>query len=75
MISLKRIGLVAKRDFLVTVSNKGFLFGVLEMPLIMVIIISLVPKLMKNAGAQINVEVALPIAARASPARCARNWM
>ncbi len=59
MISLKRIGLVAKRDFLVTVSNKGFLFGVLVMPLIMVVIISMVPKLMAHAGAQISVEVAL----------------
>jgi ABC-2 type transport system permease protein len=59
MISFRRIGLVARRDFLVTVSNKGFLFGVLVMPLIMVAVLSMVPKLLANSGAQVNVDVAL----------------
>jgi ABC-2 type transport system permease protein len=59
MISLRRVGLVAKRDFLVTVASKGFLFGVLVMPLIMIAIISMVPKLMSRTGAQVDVEVAL----------------
>lgn len=59
MISLKRVGLVARRDFLVTVSNKGFLFGVLIMPLIMGLVISLLPKLMSSSGPQVSVEVAL----------------
>jgi len=59
MISLKRVGLVARRDFLVTVGNKGFLFGVLVMPLIMSVVISLLPKLLSHSGAQTDVEVAL----------------
>ncbi|HTQ36119.1 MAG TPA: ABC transporter permease [Steroidobacteraceae bacterium] len=59
MISVKRVGLVARRDFLVTVSSKGFLFGVLMMPLILVVLITLVPKLLASAGAQMDVQVAL----------------
>jgi ABC-2 type transport system permease protein len=51
--------MVARRDFLVTVSSKGFLFGVLVMPVIMVVLISVVSKLMSHAGARMNVEVAL----------------
>ena len=56
---LQRIKLVAAREFLVTVSSKGFLFGVLVMPLIMVALIALVPKLLNQRGADIRVEVAL----------------
>ena len=59
MISLKRIGLVARRDFMVSVMNKGFLISILFMPLIMVVILAIVPKLMAQAGAQMDVEVAL----------------
>jgi ABC-type Na+ efflux pump permease subunit len=59
VISLRRIGLVARRDFVVTVSSKGFLFGVLVMPFIMAAIMVMIPKLMMRAGAQVNVEVAL----------------
>ena len=59
MISLRRVGLVARRDFLVTVASKGFLFGVLVMPLIMIAIISMVPKMMARSGVQVDVEVAL----------------
>jgi ABC-2 type transport system permease protein len=56
---LNRIRLVASREFLVTVSSKGFLFGVLIMPIIMTILISLIPKLLASRGADISVEVAL----------------
>jgi len=59
MINLRRVGLVARRDFLVTVSNKGFLFGVLVMPLIMTVLIAMVPKMMAHSGTQVAVEVAL----------------
>jgi ABC-2 type transport system permease protein len=59
MISLKRVGLVAKRDFLVTISSKGFLFGVLVMPFIMAALMMAIPKLMNRPGARVNVEVAL----------------
>jgi len=59
MISFKRVGLVAKRDFLVTISSKGFLFGVLVMPFIMAALMFMIPKLMQRSGAQVAVEVAL----------------
>jgi ABC-2 type transport system permease protein len=59
MISFKRVGLVAKRDFLVTISSKGFLFGVLVMPFIMGALMFMIPKLMQRSGAQVSVEVAL----------------
>lgn len=59
MISVRRIGLVAARDFLVTVSSKGFLVGVLVMPAIMVALITLLPKLVAQRGAVVDVEVAL----------------
>jgi ABC-2 type transport system permease protein len=59
MISLRRVGLVARRDFLVTVSSKGFIFGVLFMPLLMGALIWMLPKLMQQSGAQMSVEVAL----------------
>jgi ABC-type Na+ efflux pump permease subunit len=58
MNMLGRIKLVATREFLVTVSSKGFLFGVLVMPLIMTALIAVVPKLLNQRGAQKNVEVA-----------------
>lgn len=54
-----RIKLVALREFLVTVSSKGFLFGVLVMPVIMLALISIIPKLLKQQGAATQVEVAL----------------
>ncbi|MET0281830.1 MAG: ABC transporter permease [Steroidobacteraceae bacterium] len=59
MISLRRIRLVAARDFLVTVSSKGFLIGVLVMPAIMVALIAVLPRMIGQRGAPVNVEVAL----------------
>jgi ABC-2 type transport system permease protein len=59
MISPRRIGLVAARDFLVTVSSKGFLIGVLVMPAIIAALLSLLPKLIAQRGAAVSVEVAL----------------
>lgn len=56
-VSLNRIGLVAKREFLVTVSSKGFLFGVLVMPVLMAAILMALPRLMANRGMQVEVEV------------------
>jgi ABC-2 type transport system permease protein len=59
MISFHRVGLVASREFLVTVSSKGFLFGVLVMPLLMVVLLSTLPRMMRDRGARVDVEVAL----------------
>jgi ABC-2 type transport system permease protein len=56
---LQRIRLVATREFLVTVTSKGFLIGVLVMPLIGFALAFAIPKIMNQRGAQISVEVAL----------------
>lgn len=57
--SLHRIKLVAAREFLTTVASKGFLFGVLVMPVLIIAILLVLPKLMANRGAQVSVEVAV----------------
>jgi ABC-2 type transport system permease protein len=57
--SLHRIKLVAAREFLTTVSSKGFLFGVLVMPVLIIALITVIPRLMANRGAQVEVEVAV----------------
>jgi ABC-2 type transport system permease protein len=59
MISIRRVGLVAARDFLSTVSSKGFLIGVLVMPAVMVALIAFLPRLINQRGATVSVEVAL----------------
>ncbi len=82
MNMFQRIRLVATREFLVTVTSKGFLFGVLVMPVIMIVLITLIPKLMNQRGAQPNVEVAIidrslalasPLAAELAPAMIAER--
>lgn len=57
--SIHRIRLVARREFLTTVASKGFLFGVLVMPVLITLIIMMIPKLTANRGMQVEVEVAV----------------
>jgi ABC-2 type transport system permease protein len=59
MNTFQRIKLVAAREFFVTVSSKGFLFGVLVMPFIMMVMIALIPKLMAQRGGEMQVQVSL----------------
>jgi ABC-2 type transport system permease protein len=56
---LNKIRLVAAREFLVTVTSKGFLIGVFVMPVIGLALSVAIPKIMNQRGAQIDVEVAL----------------
>lgn len=58
-VSLHRIRLVAAREFFTTVSSKGFLFGVLVMPVMITGILFLLPRLMADRGAQVEVQVAV----------------
>jgi len=58
-VSFRRIRLVAAREFFTTVSSKGFLFGVLVMPVLITGILFLMPRLMANRGAQVEVQVAV----------------
>lgn len=56
---LRRVRLVADREFFTTVSSKGFLFGVLVMPVLFIAILLVMPRLMANRGMQVEVEVAV----------------
>ena len=54
---MSRIALVAARDFIATVSRKGFLFGILLMPVLGVGLSILVPKLLEGQAPQVQGEV------------------
>jgi ABC-2 type transport system permease protein len=54
---IRRIALVAARDFIATVSRKGFLVGILLMPALGVGVSLLVPKLLANHSPQVHGEL------------------
>lgn len=54
-----RAALVAKREYVTTVSSKGFLIGLLIMPVMLVLIGTLVPRLLDAQRAQVRAEVAV----------------
>ena len=56
---MRRIGYIAAREFLATVLTKGFLVGVLFMPVMLTITIAGVPRLMNQRGVQVHGQVAV----------------
>jgi len=56
---MNRIGLVAKREFVTTVGRKGFLIGVFIMPLFMMGLIWLIPKILGSRTPQVTAQVAV----------------
>lgn len=54
---MKRVWLVASREFLAAVANKGFIIGLLLMPAIFAGLGIMVPRLMTTQGAQIRGDV------------------
>jgi len=54
---IHRIGLVAKREFVVTVSSKGFLIGLLIMPALAVLFFTLVPRILGGTTPQVRGDV------------------
>ncbi len=56
---MKKIRLVAAREFLTTVSNRGFIIGLLIMPAIGFLILRLVPRIMNAPGPEIRGDVAV----------------
>jgi ABC-type Na+ efflux pump permease subunit len=56
---IRRIGLIAARDFIATVGNKGFLIGLLIMPAIGLVVIGLAPRILNSQSPQIRGEVAV----------------
>ena len=51
---MRRIWMVATRDFLTTVSSKGFLIGLLIMPLLILVVVLLAPRILGSRGPQIQ---------------------
>jgi ABC-type Na+ efflux pump permease subunit len=55
---MRKAGLVARREFMAAVSNKGFVVGLLLMPAVFAVIIVLMPRLMRASGTRVAGEVA-----------------
>jgi ABC-2 type transport system permease protein len=58
-LSLRRIGLVAARDYKNSITSRGFLIGLLIMPVMMVLFFVLVPRILNSRTPQVTGEVAL----------------
>jgi ABC-2 type transport system permease protein len=56
---MKRIGLVAQREFLTTVGTKGFVFGLVLMPALVLVVIAVAPRLMSARSPQVRGDVAV----------------
>jgi ABC-2 type transport system permease protein len=56
---MKKIRLVAAREFLTTVSNRGFIIGLLIMPAIGFLILRIAPRIMNAPGPEIRGDVAV----------------
>jgi ABC-2 type transport system permease protein len=54
-----RVLMVARRDFLATVTSRGFLLGLLVMPLLLLVLAMLVPRFARMHGPQVHGEVAV----------------
>jgi ABC-2 type transport system permease protein len=58
-ISMRRIGLVAGREFMAAVMNKGFVIGLLLMPALIAVMSVALPRLMSQGSQAIRGEVAV----------------
>src|SRR5688500_8879113 len=56
---MKKIGLIAQREFLATVANKGFVIGLLIMPAIIAVAAFIGPRLMSASSPQVRGAVAV----------------
>ena len=58
-MSPKKIALVAGREFMAAVTNKGFVIGLLIMPLMFAVIFAIMPRLMTSSATVVRGEVAI----------------
>jgi ABC-2 type transport system permease protein len=58
-VSMRRIGLVAGREFMAAVANKGFVIGLLVMPAIIAVMVVVFPLVMRQGAQAIRGEVAV----------------
>jgi len=56
---MQRVWMVAARDFSVTVSNKGFLFGILLMPMLIMMFVFIVPQILNARSPIVTGQVAV----------------
>lgn len=57
---MKKVGLVAKREFVTTIKNKGFLIGLLAMPVLILVLVALVPRILDDrATPQVRGDIAI----------------
>jgi ABC-2 type transport system permease protein len=56
---MKRVWLVAQREFLAAVVNKGFVIGLLVMPAVIALVATVMPRMMRTQGSQIRGEVSV----------------
>ena len=56
---MSRVWLVAQREFMSAVMNKGFVIGLLLMPAMVAVAVMVMPRLMSTQGSQIRGEVAV----------------
>jgi ABC-type Na+ efflux pump permease subunit len=54
---MRRVWLVAVREFMAAVANKGFVIGLLVMPAMIAVVAMVMPRLMNTRGAQIRGDV------------------
>ena len=58
-MSARKIALVAGREFMAAVTNKGFLIGLLIMPLMFAVIVAVMPRLMTSSSTIVRGDVAV----------------
>ena len=58
-LSLRRVGLVAARDYKTSVTSRGFLIGLLITPVMMVLFFVLIPRILNSRTPQVAGEVAV----------------
>ena len=58
-LSPKRVGLIAGREFQAAVMNKGFVIGLLVMPLMVAIVAVVFPRVISNRAQGVRGEVAI----------------
>ena len=56
-VSMNRIGLIAQREFLAAVMNKGFVIGLLLMPLIIAVLVVVFPRVVNQRAQGVRGEV------------------
>ena len=56
---MKRIRLVAAREFVTTVSNKGFIIGLLIMPALAFLLIRVAPKIVNSRSPEVHGDIAV----------------